>query len=237
MSELLTRLNALPVYANSNLQVNQKLGGLVQLRYKPIQLRMLANAIAQVEELDCINLCIVKPRQIQSSTLWLSLAYEEMNNLPGTQCLTIAHHASVTGELFRTVKRFHDYLPKSLWTKPRKDNEEQLYLDNESFMRIATIGSDGARGFPCRFKLGSEVGRYTAQQVDDYTEGACQSLARGSGSISIDESTSGGSGNYFHDLAKIGWDSNNQDTNTKERLWTLFFGAHEFPEYQLIPHP
>ena len=235
MSELLARLKRLPFYAANNLQINKKLGGLTDLKYEPLQLRMLANAVEQCELADSVNLVVVKPRQIKSSTLWLSLFYEEMITMGGTQCLVVANHSSVTGELFRTVKRFHDYLPRNLWTKPRKDNEEQLYLENESFMRIATIGSDGARGFPCSKKLGSEVGRYTTAQVTDYTEGACQTLARGAGSISIDESTSGGSGNYFHDIAKIGWDEHRKCTNKNERLWTLFFGAHEFPEYRLTP--
>lgn len=235
MSELLDRLNRLPYFAAHNQKINLKLSGLVDLKYKPLQLRMLANAIEQVEKQDFINLCIVKPRQIESSTLWLSVGHGEMITVPGTQCLVVANHSSVTGELFRTVKRFHENLPEELWTKPRKDNEEQLYLLNESFMRIATIGSDGARGFPCRMKLGSEVGRYTAAQIQDYTEGACQTLARGKGSISVDESTSGGSGNYFHNLAKIGWNEVKQCTNKDERLWTLFYGSHEFLEYRLTP--
>lgn len=232
---LIDRLKTLPYFSASALKIAYKTGGMGGLTYQPLQARILVTAMAQLELRGEIRIDLVKPRQIRASTLFMSLGYSEMLLMPATQVLTITNKGSVTDELFRTIKRFHDHLPREMWTKPRKDNDDELYLENESLMKVATAGSDGARGFPCRMLEASEVGRYTTRQAKDYTEGALQTLASGKDTIGIEESTSGGYGNYFHEKALAGWDTNRNCPNRKERWWTLFYGWNEEPEYRLEP--
>ena len=206
---------------------------MVPLELHELQPRILRKMIEQADARDEIRMDIVKPRQIEASTLIQSFAYGEMNSLAGTQCLTVTNKGSVTDEIFRMLKRFHEYFPSQYKLKHKKDNEEILYLANESLMKVATVGSDRSRGFPCRFLNATEVGRFTGRQAIDYTEAALQTLATGAGTIGIEDSTSGGSGNYFHDKCKGGWDAVNQCTNKSERWWTIFFGWNEFKSYQL----
>jgi hypothetical protein len=151
-----------------------------------------------------------------------------MYDFEGTQALTVTHKGSVTDELFTVIKRFQDRMPDEVKIPAKKDNEELLYLVNESKAKVATAGSDGARGFPCKIQQLSELGRCNARQTKDIQEGAMQTLATGYGSICIAESTSGGGQTYFHEIAK-------QGLEPKERWKTLFFGFQEEPEYVLKP--
>lgn len=225
---ILDSLRILPEFAASFHKITKKLGGVGNLIYLPLQCRLHAICERLMEERGEIRLVVVKPRQIRSSTYCQSLIHEQMYDQPGTQALTITHRGSVTDELFATMKRFQDYMPEDVKIPSKKDNEEVLYLSNESKAKVATAGSDGARGFPCRILQWSEVGRCTGKQVRDVQEGAMQTLATGYGTIAIEESTSGGAGNYFHEKAMQGRDP-------KERWRTAFFAWFEEPEYRIDP--
>lgn len=223
---MLTRLKALPNFSASMLTITLKLGGVGTLKFKPLQYRIQAAAELQLEEQGNVDLVMVKPRQVRASTWGQAFLYEEMYGLPGTQALTVTHKGAVTDELFLTLKRFQEYMPPDIKQRAKKDNEDLLYLANESKAKVATLGSDGARGFPCRFLVIEELGRCTARQVKDLQEGAMQTLATGADTVKLIISTSGGSGNYFHNIAKQGREKG-------ERVRTVFFGWHEEPEYTL----
>lgn len=228
---MLSRIRALPNFSATTLQIVKKLGGLTHLKYKPLQNQIHAEVEWQLTERGWVRIVVVKPRQIRASTYFKSLEFEEMYNLEGSQSLTVTHRSAVTNELFATLKRFQDYMPPELKLKAKKDNEEILYLSNESKAIVTTAGSDAARGFPCRILDIEELGRFTGRQVKDVQDGAMQTLGAGEGSVGIINSTSGGSGTYFHDIAKAGREKN-------ARWRTIFFGWHEEPEYRLeLPHP
>lgn len=218
----------LPKFSATLLKTTGKLGGIVDLRYLPLQRRIHAVVEKLMETRGEVRMVIVKPRQIRSSTYFQSLIFQQMYQYAGTQALTLTHRNSVTDELFATLKRFQDKLPDDVRIPAKKDNEEVLYLENESKAKVATAGSDAGRGFPCRILQWSEAGRCTGRQVKDVQEGALQTLATGEGSIGAVESTSGGGQTFFHDLAEEG-------RNPKERWKTLFFAWHEEPEYRLDP--
>jgi hypothetical protein len=76
----------------------------------------------------------------------------------------------------------------------------------------------------------SELGRCKDRHVKDIQEGAFNAHASAEpGNMILVDSTSGGEGNFFHEIAKSGY------RNPMSSWFTLFFGWWEMPEYRMQP--
>lgn len=121
-------------------------------------------------------------------------------------------------------------MPDEIKMGTTQSNDYRLTWKNLSQLNVGTAGTDSARGFPCLFLELSELGRCKDRHVKDIQEGAMNAHASAHpGNIIAVDSTSGGEGNYFHEIAKAGW------KNPKSSWFTCFFGWNEMPEYRLPP--
>lgn len=121
-------------------------------------------------------------------------------------------------------------MPKEIQMSTLQSNDYKLEWKNLSACNIGTAGTDSARGFPCLILHLSELGRYKDRHVRDIQEGAMQAHASAEkGAMLFAESTSGGEGNFFHDIAKSGY------RNSKSSWYTVFIGWQEMPQYRMTP--
>lgn len=151
-------------------------------------------------------------------------------DIPALRTLILTHRAKISDEIFETLKRFQEQMPEEIRMSTTQSNDYRLTWKNLSQVNVGTAGTDSARGYPCLFLELSELGRCKDRHVKDIQEGAMNAHAAAEpGNILAADSTSGGEGNYFHEIAKSGW------KNSKSSWFTCFFGWHEMPEYRLVP--
>lgn len=173
---------------------------------------------------------IVKPRQIMATTAINAALFKFSQDIPGFKSLILSHREKVTIEIFENLKRFQEQMPPGLKQETTKMNDYKMAWRNLSEIVTGVAGTDAGRGFPCLALELSELGRYKERHVRDIQEGAMQAHASAEpGAILVADSTSGGEGNFFHDIAKAGY------KNPKSSWFTAFFGWHEMPEYRMTP--
>lgn len=176
------------------------------------------------------HLVIVKPRQIYATTVINALIFKLSNDIEGLRSFICTHKAAVTKEIRDNIKRYQAQMPAELAVETLQNNDEAIEWKNLSKLGYGTAGTDSARGFPALILEPSELGRYSPRHTQDFIEGAMNAHASSvPGNMILADSTSGGEGNYFHEIALSGW------KNPKSSWFTAFFGCHEFPEYRLTP--
>lgn len=223
-------MKTLPHVAKSHYKITAKGAGIINLDFTQIQHRLLYTLGKVLETRERAKIIVVKPRQIMSTTAFSAALFKLCNDIEGYKGLITTHRAKVTTEVFENLKRFQEQMPSELRVETTQMNDYKVAWKNLSEIVTGTAGTDSGRGFPCLWLMPSELGRYKERHVKDLQEGAMQAHASAEkASIFIGESTSGGEGNYFHELAVKGW------RNPKSSLYTCFYGWHEMPEYQLPP--
>ncbi len=229
---MLNSLKTLPHVANQHYKITVKGAGLKTLCFTLIQLRLLFLMQKLLEVRKRANIVVVKPRQIMSTTLFNSAEFHMSYNIEGLKTLILTHRAKVSTEVFENLKRFQEKMPSEMKMETTQNNDYKISWKNDSEISVGTAGTDSGRGFPCLILHLSELGRFRNRHVMDVQEGAMQAHASAEeGAIMIGESTSGGEGNYFHEIAKKGY------KNSKSSWFTAFFGFNEMPEYRLPPPP
>lgn len=223
-------LATLPLIASEHYKITKKGGGVVPLSFTIIQMRILYLMQMLLEKRQQANIAIVKPRQIMSTTVLNALEFHFSQNIEGLKTLILTHRAKVTNEIFANLKRFQDKMPNELKLDTTQNNDDKLAWKNDSEIAVGTAGTDSARGFPCLILHLSELGRCKDRHVKDIQEGAMNAHASAEpGAIMAAESTSGGEGNYFHEVALAGYKKPNA------HWFTAFFGWWEMPEYRMTP--
>lgn len=227
---MLKSLRTLPHLAKQHYKITAKGAGVINLDMTHIQLRILYLLIKLLETRERANLILVKPRQIMATTLFNAAQYKMSQDIDGLKTLILTHRAKVTTEVFENLKRFHEQMPPGMGHKATQLNDYKMALANLSEIVTGVAGTDAGRGFPCLILELSELGRYKARHVADIQEGAMQAHAAAErGAMILADSTSGGEGNYFHEIAKSGY------RNPRSSWFTAFFGWHEMPDYRLPP--
>lgn len=174
------------------------------------------------------HLVLVKPRQIKATTVFNALEFKLCQDIPGLRTFICTHKSAVTKEIRDNIRRYQSQMPQELVVATKQNNDEAIEWNNLSKIGYGVAGEDSARGFPCLILHPSELGRYLDRHIQDFIEGAMNAHAAAEpGNMIFAESTSGGDGNYFADIAKAGWH------NPRSSWFTAFFGWSEFPEYQL----
>jgi len=196
----------------------------------PIQLRLHYLVQALLEKRGRVRMPVVKPRQIRSTTYFNAMEFKLSQDIPGFKTLILTHRAKITTEVFENLKRYHEQMEPELQQEATQKNDYKLAWKNLSEITTGTAGTDSGRGFPCMILQPSEIGRYRDRHVRDIQEGAMQAHASAEeGSMLIPESTSGGEGNYFHEIAKSGY------RNPSSSWFTAFFAWYEEPDYRWDP--
>lgn len=227
---MLRSLKTFPHVASQQYKITAKGAGIVNLCLTLIQLRLLYTMIRLLEVRERCNLIVVKPRQIMATTLFNGVEYKLSQDIEGLKTLILTHREKVTVEVYENLKRFHEQSPPELRKKALKLNDYKMQFENLSEIVTGVAGTDAGRGFPCLLLQLSELGRCKARHVADIQEGAMQAHAAAErGSMLLVDSTSGGEGNYFHEIAKAGY------RNSKSSWYTAFIGWHEMPDYRMTP--
>lgn len=227
---MLASLKTLPHVARSHYKITAKGAGVINLNFTLIQMRILFLMQMLLEKRGNCNLAIVKPRQIMSTTCLNAAEFKMSYDIDGLKTLILTHRAKVSAEIFENLKRFQEQMPPELKLETTQNNDYKIAWKNLSEILVGTAGTDSGRGFPCLILQLSELGRCHDRHVRDIQEGAMNAHASAErGAILLAESTSGGEGNYFHDIAKSGYKKSNSS------WFTAFFAWWEMPEYRLTP--
>lgn len=227
---MLRSLRTLPHISKAHYKLIAKGAGIIPFEHTAIQLRLLAIAEMLLERRRQAHLVVVKPRQIMATTCFNSMEFKMSYDIPGLRTLLLSHRGAVTNEIFQNLKRFQEQLPDGLKLDAARSNERTLAWSNLSELTVGVAGSDSARGFPCLILHLSELGRYKDRHVRDIQEGAMNAHASTEpGNMILAESTSGGEGNWFHEIATNGY------RNPSSAWFTAFFGWNEMPQYRMEP--
>jgi len=227
---MLKSLRTLPHIAAQHYKITPKGGGVTNLNFTQIQLRMHAVIEMLLEKRKKAHVPIVKPRQIMATTFCNALEFKLSNDIAGLKTLVLSHRSKVSTEIFENLKRFQEQMLKEIAVDTTQSNDYKLSWKNLSELMVGVAGTDSARGFPCLILQLSELGRCKDRHVKDIQEGAMNAHASAEpGNMILVDSTSGGEGNYFHEIAKSGY------KNSTSPWFTLFFGWWEMPEYRMDP--
>src|SRR5579885_752848 len=228
LTAMLKSLRTLPHIAKAHYTIAKKGAGVVSLDFTPIQMRILYLIWRLLEKRSMAHLVLVKPRQIMATTAFNAMSFKMSMDIPGLRTFICTHKAAVTKEVRDNMKRYQSQMPAELSLDTVQNNDEAIEWKNLSKIGYGVAGTDSARGFPCLILHPSELGRYNERHTQDFLEGAMNAHAGAEkGNMILAESTSGGEGNYFHEIATAGW------MNPRSSWFTAFFGWNEFPEYRL----
>jgi SAM-dependent methyltransferase len=149
---------------------------------------------------------------------------------PGSTVFILAHMADSTNHLFGMAKRFYETAPPPILPTIDKMNERRLEFNaiNSSYA-VGTAGSAQiGRGTTVRYFHGSEAGYW--ENADDIAAGVLQAVPNAPGTEIIIESTANGAGNWFHNKAMSGL-----DTDSDGDFITIFTPWYWQPEYRKTP--
>lgn len=223
-------LKTLPHVAAQHYKITAKGAGIVTLNFTLIQLRILWLLELLLEKRERANIVIVKPRQIMATTLFNAIEFDFSQKIEGLKTLILSHRAKVSTEIFENLKRFQANMPPELKLETNRDNDYKISWKNSSEITVGTAGTDSGRGFPCLILELTELGRCKNRHVIDIQEGAMNAHASAEpGAIIGVDSTSGGEGNYFHEIALAGY------KKPTAEWFTAFFAWWEMPQYAMKP--
>lgn len=144
----------------------------------------------------------------------------------GVKSSIMVHDRDSAISLFEVTKRFYTNMPDQIKPGPGRDNDRRLTfpaLDSEYI--ISTAGNrNSGHGQTLHNALFSEVSRW--ENADDHASGILQTVSKAPGTEVWLESTANGVDNWFYSF----WQ---EAVAGKNGYLPLFFGWHQFPEYQL----
>lgn len=207
---------------------------------KPGQ-KQVMDAIREQKEADRpIRLVILKSRQVGISTLVAAHVFGQCYNQDNMEAMVMAHRADVTTNMFRTYRRYLEYLPSELQIPLERSNKEELiWKPTNTVIKVATAGTaDSTRSRTINWFHGSEAAFYKdLPAVRQAMEGSVPDLP---GCGIIWETTAFGTGTPFHNIWQEAGDPDslyNQvflkwflDSDCEKRMWTNERGMDEYLE-------
>jgi len=195
--EKLRRINANPALWLKNFVKIDYNGQLVPFVLTPEQQHF-------VDNMDRYNI-ILKPRQIGFSTLLLGLILYYCFQFENYNVLLLAHTEDTTQYLFTRLKLMYESIPDKYRIGFRKNNEMELFLENNSRIAIRTASASKGQGIGRGYSLNlihlSEFAYYDEKIQDVILSSIENSLVKNENSRIFIESTAKGL-NHFYDLFK-----------------------------------
>ena len=235
MSTLKTEIdrlrNDLPEYCRRFVKIRPKTGGpAVPFIFNSAQHRLHAF----IEDLraagNLVRVCIIKSRQMGSSTYVCSRFLQRATLNPGTSVFILSHLGDSTQYLFEMVKRMYNNLPEPLKPFAERSNRKELKfgkIDSEYALGTAGSAEIGRSMNPHLLHL-SECAFF--QDTDNISTGLMQGVATSPNTEIIVESTANGVNNMFYELCMKGIDPNNFT-----RYKTIFLPWYLQEEYRETP--
>lgn len=197
--------------------IKDKSGNEVRFRPNPAQLKLL-------DELHYLNI-ILKARQLGFTTFIQLYMLDMAVFYPNTNCGVIAHTLPDAETIFREkIKYAYDRLPEAIRQRVpvKRDNTKELFLANESSIRVGT----SLRGGTLNFLHVSEFGKICADHPDRAQEvitGSLQTLA--SGQMAFIESTAEGAEGAFYDMCQAAREKALAGSKLSPLDWKFHFSA------------
>lgn len=190
-----------PGYAERNLRIRDKTGELRALTFKPAQYELDRLANEQLSTQGYVRLIVVKARQMGISTYIAGRGYWKTTRKTGQKAYILAHELNASGQLFKMVKGFHDYIDPRYRPHTQRSNAKELIFDQlRGGYAVGTAKQgDTGRSLTVQFFHGSEVGFWPS--ADSIALGLLQTIGTVKGTEIWMESTGNGMGNYFHSAA------------------------------------
>jgi len=143
--EKLRRINANPALWLKNFVKIDYNGQLVPFVLTPEQQHF-------VDNMDRYNI-ILKPRQIGFSTLLLGLILYYCFQFENYNVLLLAHTEDTTQYLFTRLKLMYESIPDKYRIGFRKNNEMELFLENNSRIAVRTASASKGQGIGRGYSL------------------------------------------------------------------------------------
>jgi len=195
--EKLRRINANPALWLKNFVKIDYNGQLVPFVLTPEQQHF-------VDNMDRYN-CTLKPRQIGFSTLYLGLVLYYSFQYPNFNSLIMAQSEDVSAYLFTRLKLMYESIPEKYRIGFRKNNEMELFLENNSRIVVKTASKMKAesvgRGYSLNLIHLSEFAFYDEKFQTQALPALESTLVKNENSRIFIESTAHGM-NYFYELFK-----------------------------------
>lgn len=202
---LLTLRDNLEIFSANCLKVKDKSGVMQPLIFNRAQRYVHDRLEQQRRETGKVRAIILKGRQQGMSTYVGARFYHATTMRQGQTALIVAHEQKATDNLFKMVRRFHDYNPLPVSTG--NTNAKELIFDRlQGGYVLATAGTkDVGRGQTAQLAHLSEYGFW--QNAQSHMAGLGNIVSDMDGTEIIIESTANGLGNAFHETwqdAEIG---------------------------------
>lgn len=135
----------LEYFAEHNLKIRPKAGGLIPFVFNPVQRKLHAIIEKQRAETGRVRVVVLKARQEGVSTYTAARYYHKTIKRPGFLTAIVAHEKPASRNLFNLVKRFHDHMPDDLRPATGASNAEELKFSNiDSGYLVSVATEDGA---------------------------------------------------------------------------------------------
>lgn len=230
--------NNLGLYAQECLKILPKAGGSsIPFVFNKAQRYIDARLDGQLETLGYVRALVLKSRQQGSSTYIGARFYHKATMDRGQGAFIVAHEDKATSNLFKMVKRYHDYNPIAPSTKA-SNAQELIFGELDGGYKLATAGSkDVGRSNTARLFHGSEFAFWDNAQM--HLAGIGETIpsgALGAGTEMILESTANGLGNAFHLMWQAAEAGVDEEGNPSEWI-AIFVPWFWQDEYRTDPSP
>lgn len=216
------------LHAETFLRILTKAGDTVPLRFNRAQLYVHKRIEEQLRQIGRVRALILKGRQQGISTYIAARYYHRVSMNHGRKAFIVAHEQKATDNLFKMVKRYHEYNP--LCPSTSATNAKELVFDKlDSGYLLATAGSkDVGRSNTAQLLHGSEFAFW--DNAASHLAGLGNTIGDLPGSEIILESTGNGVGNQFHMM----WQDAEQGRNEYAPIFVPWFWQ---PEYRVLTLP
>lgn len=227
-------------YCEAFIWILDKKKNLVQLKFKPAQVKLYEIIKAEHDAGRPVRLLVLKGRQLGTSTEVEALYFADTVTRENVYTLIIAHEEQATSHLFEMNKIFYDNLPDALKPMRKASNAQELVFENptkdpvvkkqypglRSRIRCVTAGGRGVgRSFTLTNVHGSEVAFWP--KVEELLLGLMQAVPNDPDTCVILETTANG----FNEFKTI-WDDAVKGENG---FLAVFLPWYWDPDYAMDP--
>lgn len=193
-------------YAEKNLKINLKEGGVAPLVFNKAQ-KFIHTAIEkQLGETGRVRALVLKARQQGCSTYAAARFYWKITHRKGVNAFVLSHAIDTTRKLFSISRRMHEHSDPG-WKPDTQaaSAHEMVFSGYDSSYFVGTAGSkETGRGGTIHYLHGSEVGFWA--NAEYHFAGIMQSIPTGTldkGTEIILESTGNGEVGKFYELCEL----------------------------------
>lgn len=221
--------NDLPFYAEHNLRITHKVGGIVPFKFNRAQMFIHQKLEQQLADVGKVRALVLKARQQGCSTYTAGRFYQKVTHRQGVNAFVLSHAMDTTKKLFLITRRMYDNSMKEFKPDTRAASAQELAfsgLDTTFFVGTAGAKETG-RGGTIQYFHGSEAHFWPSAET--HFAGVMQSIPTGldsKGTEIILESTANGPAGKFYELCM----ESQKREGEYQLIFTPWYWQHEYRE-------